>query len=147
MNKESRGGGKGSEGGKQSPPQIHAGPGTSSPQCDPCPPQSGPATFFQIHPTPSPTQHGTHPSAKSAPGPAPRRVGVAAREGTSGLWAGGVGASLTCRTVSSRGGSGEELGNQVTAEKGGEETGERVDSPFPKINPPAPATPCPWERK
>lgn len=88
----------------------------------PCPPQSGPATFAQTlpppqHPPPL-TQHSTHPSAKSAPGPAPRRVGVAAREGTSGLWAGGVGASLECRTVSSRGGSGAEPGNQVTAEKG-----------------------------
>lgn len=43
---------------------------------------------------------------------------MAAREGTSGLWAGGVGASLECRTVSSRGGRGAEQGNQVTAEKG-----------------------------
>lgn len=67
---------------------------------------------------------GTHPSAKkSPPSPAPRRVGVAAREGTSGLWAGGVGASLAGRTVSSRGGSPEEQGNQVTAERGGETGG------------------------
>lgn len=44
--------GRGSEGGRQSPPQIHAGPGTSSPQRDRCPPQSGPATFFQIPPKP-----------------------------------------------------------------------------------------------
>lgn len=72
---------------------------------------------------------------------------MAAREGTSGLWAGGVGASLECRTVSSRGGSGQEQGNQVTAEKGGGETGVGVESPFPKINPPAPATPCPREGK
>lgn len=70
---------------------------------------------------------------------------MAAREGTSGLWAGGVGASLECRTVSSRGGSQEEQGNQVTAEKGGE-TGE-VESPLPKINSLAPATLCPREGK
>ena len=88
----------------------------------PYPRQSGPATFSQTvpppqHPSPL-SQHGTHPSAKSAPGPAPRRVGVAAREGASGLWAGGVRASLGRWTVSSRGGSGAEQGNQVTAEKG-----------------------------
>lgn len=128
MNKESRGGGRGSERGRQSPPQIHAGPGAFFPQCDPCPPQSGSATtFFQLPPPSAPrpkTPHGTHPSAKkSPPGPALRRVGVAAREGTSELWAGGVGASLECRTVSSRGGSGEEQGNQVTTEKEETRTG------------------------
>lgn len=47
---------------------------------------------------------------------------MAAREGTSGLWAGGVCASLEYRTVSSRVGSAEERGNQVTAEKAGGET-------------------------
>lgn len=67
---------------------------------------------------------------------------MAAREGTSGLWAEGVAASLECRTLSSRGGSGEGQENQVTAAKGQGETG-RGESPFPKINPPAPATPLP----
>lgn len=65
---------------------------------------------------------------------------MAAREGTSGLWAGGAGASLECRTVSSRGGSGEEQGNQVTIEK--EKCGE-VESPLPKINSRPLRTPAP----
>lgn len=70
---------------------------------------------------------------------------MAAREGTSGQWAGGVGASLECRTVRSRGRNGGEQGNQVTAEKG--EPGVGVESPFLKTNPPAPATPYPREGK
>ncbi|XP_077884031.1 uncharacterized protein LOC144368963 [Ictidomys tridecemlineatus] len=48
VNKESRGGGRGSKGGRESPPQIHAGPGISSPQPDPCPPQE--RTGYQIRP-------------------------------------------------------------------------------------------------
>ena len=56
---------------------------------------------------------------------------MAAREGTSGLWAGGVGASLECRTASSRGGSGAEQGNQVTAEKGRGATGGWRGKPLP----------------
>lgn len=70
---------------------------------------------------------------------------MAAKEGTSELWAGGVGASLECRTVSSRGGSGEEKGNQVTTEK--EETGGGVESPPPQNKLPCPCDPRPREGK
>lgn len=73
---------------------------------------------------------------------------MAAREGTSGLWAGGVGASLECRTVSSTSGNGKEQGNQVTVEKGGGKTeGWGEGAPLPNINPPAPTTLAPAEEK
>lgn len=135
------------EGGGGSGSRAGGSPGAFSPPCDPCPPPG--VDGSSICPQRPKTPHGTHPSAeKSPPGPAPRRVGVAAREGTSGLWAGGAGASLERRTVSSGGGSREERGHQVTAEErrrnvgGG---GREVESPLPKINSRSPATRCPRE--
>lgn len=63
------------EGRRESPPQIHAGPGTSSHNLIPSLPKSGLATtfFFSDLPTQNPAPYS--PSAKKwAPGPAPGRV-------------------------------------------------------------------------
>ena len=118
VNKESRGGGRERYGGRQSPPKIHAGPGAFFPRCDPCPPQSGRLQHLSI-PLQDPAQYSPfHQEVASGSGSQTGRGG--SKGGDVCAVGGGVGASLQCRTVSSRAGSREQQGNQVTAESGGE---------------------------
>ena len=117
----------------------------------PYPPQSGPAAFSQTVPPPqhpSPLSHTALTLQRSRhrvqlrDGPGWQRGrarlgcgrGVSVRHSGAGRWVRGVGAergreikSLPKRDEEQRGGGGE--------------------SPFPKMSPPAPATPCPREGK
>lgn len=86
----------------------------------PSPTVDRPPHFFRSSP-PNPAQHS--PFCEEVGTRSSSETGRGGSEGGD-VWAvgGGVCASLEYRTVSSRVGSAEERGNQVTAEKGGGET-------------------------
>lgn len=142
MNKESRGGGRATEGGSRHLKSTRDQEPSSQnvilalPKVD----------DYNIFPYPCKIPHSTHPSTKKSPaGPAPRRVGVAAREGTSGLWAG---VSVRHSSVDREFQGWEPRGvGKSSHRRKRRRNGVGVESPLPKMNSPAPATFWPRERK